>query len=288
MPRACPVEAHVSRYTRRPRAATPFPNPAGLSRGSFGFPLRQVRDSLPQSRGLVPGSFGFPLRQVRDSLPQSRGFVPRIVRLPATAGPRFPSPPGKPAAFCARWAAPVAKSRTIRRASRRDLCITTRGKPGAFTSEPYDRRCDDDDPRAGQRLPVSPPAARFRPRRTAAGQRFAREDSWSFGPPPADTPAIGERRRRPWRRLLRILCVEQVRLEIDNLCRHDLASVLQQHQTVDEPGQQLISVANRETAFGESKGTFDFSMSLFERRMSPLFSPLWFRQCVGQGGFRAF
>ena len=38
------------------------------------------------------GSFGFPLRQGRDSLPQSRGLVPRIVRLPATTEPRFPSP----------------------------------------------------------------------------------------------------------------------------------------------------------------------------------------------------
>ena len=102
-------------------------NPAGLSRGSFGFPLRQGRDSLPQSRGLVPRIVRFPVTSgprfpspIPRACPADRSAsryggprlpspIPRAcpadLRLPATAGPRFPSPPGS-LGFSARWAAP--------------------------------------------------------------------------------------------------------------------------------------------------------------------------------------
>ena len=49
MPPACPSPSYTSPGWRLPIVRF---NPAGLSRGSFGFPLRQGRDSLSRRAGL--------------------------------------------------------------------------------------------------------------------------------------------------------------------------------------------------------------------------------------------
>ena len=80
MPPACPfVVIHIS-GSRLPICRC---NPAGLSRGSFGFQLRHGRDSLPQSRGLVPLIEAHILNHPPEEL--SRRLTPDW-HLPAWAG----------------------------------------------------------------------------------------------------------------------------------------------------------------------------------------------------------
>jgi|GEM_PF-2032704 len=183
IPPACPADCSASDYAKPP---TLLQNPAGLPGGSFGFGLRKAAHASPKSRRLAR-------RIVRLRTTQSR---PRFSKIPparpagfCAGAPRRCSekpnePPGEPAGFCAE--APrrcsekpneppgfcagarrvaVVKSRTSRRASRRDSVL---GAPRRCSEKPNEPPGEPAGFCAGRRVAVV---------RSRTSRRASRRDS---------------------------------------------------------------------------------------------------------------